>query len=146
MDFYLLILFHILGATIWVGGHLVLAFGYLPEALKARSVEELQRFETKFERIGIPALVIQILTGIFLALRLCPDWGSWFDFSGPFRGIGVKLGLLFLTAILAVDARLRVIPKLNPENLNSLAWHIIPVTIIGVLFVVVGVLFRIGGL
>lgn len=125
---------------------MVLAFGYLPEALKTKSVEELQRFETKFEKIGIPALVIQILTGIFLALRMSPDWGSWFDFSGPFRGIGVKLVLLFLTALLAVDARLRVIPKLNPGNLNSLAWHIIPVTIIGVLFVVVGALFRIGGL
>jgi putative copper export protein len=145
-SFYILILLHILGATVWVGGHLVLAFGYLPEALKSRSVAELQKFENKFERIGIPALIIQIITGVMLAYNMNPDWTQWFNLNGALRGIGLKLILLFMTALLAVDARLRIIPKLNSQNLNSLAWHIIPVTVVGVLFVMVGVFFRIGGI
>lgn len=144
--FYILILFHILGASIWVGGHLILAFGYLPEALKNRSVVELQKFEDKFERIGIPALIIQIITGLILANHMNSDWSQWFMPNGALRGIGIKLLLLLVTALLAVDARLRIIPKLNSENLNSLAWHIIPITIVGVLFVMVGVFFRIGGI
>jgi putative copper export protein len=144
--YYFLILLHILGASIWVGGHLILAFGYLPEALKSRSVAPLQNYENKFERIGIPALVIQVITGLILAHNMNPDWSQWFNFNGPLRGIGIKLILLLVTALLAVDARFRIIPKLNPKNLNSLAWHIIPVTIVGVLFVVVGVFFRIGGI
>ncbi len=140
-----IILLHVLGASVWVGGHLVLAFGYLPAALKNRSIDELQKYEERFERIGIPALVIQIITGLILANRMSPDWTQWFDFSGGLRGIGFKLILLLVTALLAVDARLRIIPKLNSQNLNSLAWHIIPVTIVGVLFVVIGVFFRVGG-
>jgi putative copper export protein len=145
-SYFYLIFLHVIGASVWVGGHLVLAFTYLPEALKSRSVVELQKFETKFEKIGIPALVVQIITGLMLALRINPDWGQWFDFDGPVRGIGIKLILLLSTALLAVDARLRIIPKLKPENLGSLAWHIVPVTIIGVLFTFVGVFFKIGGI
>lgn len=144
--FYLLLLSHVLGASVWVGGHLVLVFGYLPEALKSKSVIELQNFEDKFEKIGIPALIIQIFTGLTLANNMSSDWAQWFDFAGPFRGLGIKVILLLTTALLAVDARLRIIPKLNPENLNSLAWHIIPVTVVGVLFVIVGVYFRLGGI
>jgi putative copper export protein len=145
-SFYLLLLLHILGASVWVGGHLVLVFGYLPEALKSRSIVELQKFENKFERIGIPSLLIQIVSGLLLAYRMSPDWVQWFDPNGGLRGVGLKLFLLLATALLAVDARLRIIPRLTPQNLNSLAWHIIPVTLIGVLFVVVGVFFRVGGI
>ncbi len=144
--FYVLLFLHLIGASVWVGGHLVLAFGFLPEALRTQSTERLQDFEAKFERIGIPSLAIQIITGLLLAWRLQPDWILWFDVGSPFRGIGVKLILLGLTALLAIDARLRIIPHLKPENLNSLAWHIIPVTFIGVLFVFVGAFFRLGGL
>lgn len=144
-EYYFLILFHVLGATIWVGGHLVLAIGYLPEALKKKSVTDLQIFESKFERIGIPALLVQIVTGLRLALIREPDWHQWFDHSNPNHGIGLKLILLLATALLAVDARLRVIPKLNSENIKSLAWHIIPVTVIAVIFVVIGTSFKVGG-
>lgn len=125
---------------------MVLAFGFLPEALRTKSVTKLQDFEDKFERIGIPALLIQVITGFMLAFRLNANWQEWFDFSSPSRGIGIKLILLLLTIILAIDARFRVIPKLSSTNIVSLAWHIIPVTIIGVLYVLVGAFFRIGGI
>lgn len=142
----LFLLLHVLAATVWTGGHLVLALTVLPRILKERSPAELLRFEAAYERIGIPALLIQVATGIWLAHRLVPDVGQWLAFDNPVaRLIGFKLLLLVVTVALAADARLRIIPKLSQDNLPSLAWHIVPVTVVSVLFVVVGVSFRTGG-
>lgn len=141
----ILLLLHVLAATVWTGGHLVLALTVLPRVLKEQSPAELLRFESAYERIGIPALLVQVATGLWLAHRLVPDVGRWFAFDDPLaRLVGVKLVLLAVTMIFAVDARLRIIPRLSENNLASLAWHIVPVTMIAVLFVVVGVAFRTG--
>lgn len=141
----ILILLHILGATVWTGGHLILAFTILPRVLRERSPAELLRFESAYERIGLPALVIQIVTGLMLAYRLVPDPGRWFDLEDSVgRLVGAKLILLAITFCFALDARLRVIPNLSEAKLVSMAWHIIPVTFIGVLFVVIGASFRTG--
>jgi putative copper export protein len=143
----ILLLLHVLAATIWTGGHLVLALVVLPRVLKEKSPSELLRFESAYERIGIPALLIQVATGFWLAYQMVPDASRWIAFDDPVsRPIGVKLLLLAGTVALAADARLRIIPKLSGNNLISLAWHIVPVTVISVLFVVVGVSFRTGWL
>jgi putative copper export protein len=143
----MLLLLHILAATIWTGGHLVLALTVLPRVLKQKSPSELLRFESAYERIGIPALLIQVATGVWLAYRMIPDMSQWFDFGNPVsRLIGMKLLLLAITVAFAVDARLRIIPQLSEDNLPSLAWHIVPVTATSVLFVFVGVSFRTGWL
>ena len=143
----ILLLLHILAATVWTGGHLVLAVTILPRALREKDLEFLSRFESGFERIGIPALLVQVTTGLWLAHNMIPDVGQWLQFGNPFsRLISIKLILLALTALLAVDARLRIIPRLSEDNIVSLAFHIIPVTAVSVLFVFVGVSFRTGWL
>lgn len=140
-----LLLLHVLAATIWTGGHLVLALAVLPRVLRERDPAALLRFESAYERIGIPALLVQIATGLWLARRFVPDLGQWLAFEEPVaRLVGVKLILLAVTLAFAVDARLRILPRLSRENLTSLAWHIVPVTFVSVLFVLVGVSFRIG--
>lgn len=141
----LLLLLHILGATIWTGGHIVLSVVILPRVLRNRSPRALHEFESVYEKIGMPALIIQVVTGLMLAHRLLPDFHQWFDFSNPLaRIIMLKLALLFLTAAFAVDARFRVIPHLDVDSLPSMAWHIVPVTLFSILFVVAGVSFRAG--
>jgi putative copper export protein len=141
----LLLLLHILAATIWTGGHLVLTFVVLPRVLRNKSPSELLQFESRYERIGIPALLIQVATGLWLAHQLVPDIGQWFALDNAVsRLIAVKLALLAMTMAFAADARLRIIPNLSAANLTSLAWHVVPVTAISVLFVVVGVSFRTG--
>ena len=81
-----------------------------------------------------------------MAYLVLPDLDSWFVFEGyQSQLIVAKLGLLAATIVFAIDARLRIIPKLTESSLKALAYHIVPVTIISVLFVVVGVLFRTGG-
>ena len=142
-----ILLLHVLAATIWTGGHLVLATTILPRVLKEKSPSDLLRFESGYERVGIPALIIQVITGLWLAHNLMPEIGLWFSFGNLIsRLIVVKLILLLLTVLFAIDARLRIIPNLTDRNLMSLAYHIIPVTIISVLFVIVGVSFRTGRL
>jgi putative copper export protein len=143
----LLLLLHVLAATIWTGGHIVLSIVVLPGVLRERSPEQLLRFESVYEIIGMPALIIQIITGLMLAHRMLPDFSQWLDFSNPIAQVlAVKFILLALTAGFAVDARLRVIPHLSEDNLVDMAWHIVPVTIFSVLFVVAGVSFRTGWL
>lgn len=142
-----LLLLHILSATIWTGGHIVLSVVILPKVLRERSPEQLLSFESVFEKIGMPALIVQVVTGLMLAHRLVPDVSQWFDMTNPVsHGIAAKLTLLALTFMFAIDARFRVIPVLSKNNLVDMAWHIIPVTLFSILFVVVGVSFRTGWL
>ncbi|MDE1464626.1 CopD family protein [Spartinivicinus poritis] len=142
-----MLLLHILAATIWTGGHIVLAVVVLPKVLKNRSPEQLLDFESVYEKIGMPALIIQVATGIWLAFNLVPKFSLWFDLSNPVsKVILAKLTLLGLTVGFALDARFRVIPSLNSDSLVDMAWHIIPVTIFSILFVVVGVSFKTGWL
>jgi putative copper export protein len=145
---YIFFLFlHIISATVWTGGHLVLTLTVLPKIWKSRDIDELTKFESGFEKIGIPALIIQVITGLWLAYNLLPDIKSWFQHDNPMAHlILLKLFLLLSTLALAAHARFRLIPKLNENNLKSLSYHIITITVIAVLFVIVGVSFRTGGL
>lgn len=141
----LALLLHILAATIWTGGHIVLSVVVLPRVLRERSPARLLEFESVYEKIGMPALIIQVITGLYLAYRMLPDVSQWLDFSNPVaHSILLKLSLLALTLGFAMSARFRVIPHLSEKNLVTMAWHIIPVTIISILFVITGVSFRTG--
>lgn len=141
------IILHVLAACIWAGGHLILSFMYLPQALKERNFEIVRQFEDRFEKIGIPALIILIITGLYQSFRLVPYFFDWFKhtYFVPVN-ITIKLTLLVITLLLALHARFRIIPRLSNDNLGKLAFHIISVTVIAVLMVIVGVSFRFGGL
>lgn len=142
---YFLVL-HILAATVWTGGHLVLAVTILPKALRRNAPEMVFEFDSGFERIAIPALLLLVVTGLWLAYRMIPDVSVWFSFENYVSTLIVtKLTLLALTVALAIDARIRIVPNIASDNLKRLAFHIIPVTIISVILVIIGVGFRTGG-
>lgn len=142
----IVLLLHVLGATIWVGGHLVLAVTILPRALASRDPAALLLFESGFERLGMSALLVQVLTGTWMAHTMKPEVASWFSLADPVsRLILLKLGLLAATLLTALDARWRVIPRLTPATLPALARRVVLVTALSVGFVLVGVSFR-GGL
>ena len=144
---YALMLFlHVLGATVWTGGHLVLALTWLPRVLRERSPEQLLRFEQGYERIGMPALVLQIVTGLWMAYQMVPSVAQWLSPDTPVaRAIALKLVLLLCTALIAAHARLRVIPRLSVDTLPLMAWHVGAVTLLSVGFVAVGGSLRFGG-
>jgi len=143
----LLIIIHVLGATIWTGGHLILALRFLPEALKTKDITIVEQFEERFESLGLMALAGQIISGLWLAWLFLPDWSEWLNYYNPIaRGIEIKLVLLTLTVMLALDARLRLIPRLEVNKLNDLALHIVGITTLSVLFVIIGVGLQLGGI
>jgi putative copper export protein len=136
---------HVLGACIWVGGHIALAVAVLPRALRDRRAAIILDFERGYERVGLPALLMQVVTGVWLAaLRLGP-FSEWLAANPLARVAQVKLLLLAGTVGLALHARLKLIPRLTDDTLRGLAAHIVGVTILAVGFTVAGVLFRVGG-
>ena len=145
MTYRLLVALHLLGASVWVGGHLVLSLSVLPRALRARDPAIIREFESGFERLGIPALLVQVVTGLWLAHHWVPHVAEWFSPSTPAaRLVLLKLALLAATVALAVHARLRVLPRLDAATLRILACHIVAVTLLGVALLVVGVAIRTG--
>ncbi|MFZ9850585.1 MAG: CopD family protein [Vulcanococcus sp.] len=140
-----LVIVHALAATVWTGGHLVLDLGVLPQALRQRRAAPIRSFEETFEPLGLTALAIQVVTGLWMAWIYLPGGAGLFDPSNPIGMlVGTKLLLLAATAALALHARLRLIPTLTDDSLSGLAWHIRAITALAIAFVVVGALIRLG--
>ncbi len=144
---HILLIIHILSATIWVGGHILLLTRYLPKAFKDKNVRIIIDYESQFEFIGIPALLIQVVTGIWMSFIYQVKIDNWFSFSTNIEKIiSIKLILLLVTIILAVHARIFIIPKLGNHNLPLLTVHIILVTFIAISMLVLGTFVRMGTL
>ncbi len=145
--FPLLVIVHALAATVWTGGHLVLDLGVLPRALREHSAAAIRAFEETFEPLGLTALAIQVVTGVWMAGIYLPGFQGLFSPANPIGMlVGTKLLLLAGTAALAIHARLRLIPNLADDDLGDLAWHIRAITALAIAFVVAGALIRLGGL
>jgi putative copper export protein len=137
-----LILLHVLGATVWAGGHLILSIGFLPKALKEKNIRIILDFERQYERVGIPALLLQVITGFWMATIYVP-FDDWFSLATPHHVyLWIKIVLLLSTIGFAIHARLFIVPNLTVEKLPSLAFHIIVATVLAVSFVVTGLSFR----
>jgi len=132
MTHHLILIFHLLAASVWVGGHLVLSIRYLPEAFKKKDVSVLVNFKNKFEPVGLPSLAILLVTGILMAYHYDVTFTKWFSFAnGIEKVISTKLSLLFISVIMAINAQLFVFPKIKSERLFPVAFLIVTITIIG---------------
>ena len=152
-SYSVVVVLHLLGASIWVGGHLVLALGILPAALRASDanvgtsvgVDMIRNFENVFEKMGVPALLLQVATGLWLAHFWVPDWhNSLSPNTAQAHWVAVKLCLLLVTLLLAMHARLKLIPNLTAATFPALAWHIRLITVVAVLFLLAGASLRTG--
>ena len=95
----------------------------------------------------LPLLGLQVVTGLLLAYRWLPESSAWFRLdSNASIYIFIKLVLLMTTLGLALNAKFRVIPRINRDNMHVLASHIVLVTLISIGFLVAGVAIRTGGL
>lgn len=142
---FTLVFLHVLGACVWAGGHLYLALGVLPKAFAQRDANVLRDAETLIERIAMPALLIQVLTGVELARRYAGGFVQMFDADDPVDHFVIaKVGLLLVTIALAGDAHMRRGRFEGMAWLRFMAWHVIVVTIIAVALVALGVGFRTG--
>ena len=146
---HLYLIIHLLSATIWAGGHLILAVGVLPKALKFRDFKYIYEFEKPYSAIGMPSLLFLVITGVLMAYDFGIRTGVWFSFTTPTETVvSLKLICLLLTVCLAISANVRLIPKLKKgdmSKLNEMSVHIICVTLLGVTMVILGSFIRYGG-
>lgn len=136
---------HVLGATLWVGGHLALVVAVLPRALRERDPQRLLDFERGYEPWGMGALGVQVLTGLWLAYHYLGAPGQWFAANPLARVVQLKLALLLATLGIAFHARFRVLPRLRAETLPLMAWHVRAVSLVAVLLALAGASIRYGG-
>lgn len=147
MKHQIYLILHLVAASIWVGGHLFLSIIFLPQAMKMKDATIIKDFKDKFEPLGLPSLLILLITGILMAYDYDVTFTKWFSFSNAIEKIvSIKLILLFSTLVLAVNAQLFVFPKLTSEKLIPAAVQILSVTLIGIAMLIFGSLVRIGGI
>jgi putative copper export protein len=147
MKHQIILIIHLLAASIWVGGHLFLVLRILPAAILQKDISILSDFRAKFGKIGMPSLFILVITGIQMAYDYNVTISKWFSFSSPIEKIvSIKLLLLFTSLVLAVHAQKYIFPKLTFERMLPAIIEIIVVTIIGVTMLILGSLVRIGGI
>ena len=58
---HILLIIHLIAATIWIGGHLTLSIVFLPVALRKKEPLIILNFEKKFEPLGISSLIALII-------------------------------------------------------------------------------------
>ena len=125
----------------------MLATTILPRALRHRDPSIVLEFEKGFERIGLPSLLLQVVTGLLLAYRWLPEISAWIRLdSNVSIYVVTKLALLTATVGLALNAKFRVIPNIDRDNMHVLATHIVLVTVMAIGFLLAGVAIRTGGL
>jgi putative copper export protein len=66
--------FHVLAATIWVGGQLTLA-GLVP-GLRRLSPDAPRAVARRFNQIAWPAFAVLVVTGVWNILAISPAWSS----------------------------------------------------------------------
>ena len=149
MSHHFLLIVHLICATVWVGGHLLLWITILPKALKYKEPKLILNYEQQYEALGMSSLVLLVITGVWMAYQFNIPVTEWFSFSSPLeRMVSLKLTLLISTVLFAISAQTRVIPKLkyNQDKLPEMALHITGVTLLGVAMLVLGSFARYGGI
>ncbi len=148
MNHHVLLIVHLICATVWVGGHLYLCCCILPGVLKTKKAQKLLAFEKSFEPLGLSSLALLVITGLWMMRQFGIQWSDCFSFSTPIEQVtSTKLILLLTTVMFAISAQTRVIPKLkrSPKKLPEMAVHAICVTLLGMALLIAGSFVRYGG-
>ncbi|MDO5651089.1 MAG: CopD family protein [Moraxella sp.] len=147
----LALILHLFGACIWVGGHLYLLIRLMPKFVKHQDIAGFLAFEKSYEPLGMAALAVQVITGLYMAYRIVPNVGMWFN---PQLGvlshlIMAKILWLGLTILTAIHARFWVVTRLqngtyNERTLGVMGLHVLLICLFAMAFVITGAFFRWG--
>lgn len=121
-----LLFLHVMSACIWFGGYVVLFFIVLPKAKREGKPEVFIEFEQSFQRIGLPALLAQCITGPILAMHFYSNPIDWFKFQTPHQDhIASKIIFLVIILLLVMRTRMNTVPRLragDPKAMKSAKW------------------------
>lgn len=149
MNHQLLLIIHLICAAIWVGGHLYVATIIIPKVLKTREASKMLNFEKSFEPLGMPALLILVITGIWMMYQYGVSFSKLFAFKNPIEtAISLKVIFLLATVALAISAQTWVLPSVrkSPKRIPIMAVHVILVALLGVALLTVGSFVSRGGI
>ena len=138
---------HLIGARIWVGGHLYLLIRLMPRFVRDQDVAGFLKFEKSYEPLGMTALAVQVLTGLYMMNAIVPV-ATWLTPMSYLTAlIHAKLTWLVLTIITALHARFRVVAKLEQgkftdSTLKVMAIHVGLICLWSLCFVATGMAFR----
>lgn len=146
MTHYVLLVLHILATAVWLGGHALLVLAYLPEALRSGDPRLLVDAWQRLRRVGVPALIAAIITGLWLAWDWLPTTPLWFNTELPIsRLILGKLSLLTGALLVQAYMSLRVLPTLTIHRLPRLGLCLVLQVLLALTAVALGSGFRYGG-
>lgn len=147
MLYKLLIVLHLLGSSVWIGGHIVLVLVVLPKAMRKRDPIRVRDFERGFAKVGLSALALQVFTGLWLTTYWGIDWRAVLVTPTPAAHLALsKVVLLAVVVVVGVHAERRVLPRLSAETLGVFAAHAWTVTLLSLLMLIAGAGIRTGGL
>jgi hypothetical protein len=110
-------------------------------------VEILLDFERKYEKIGIPALLLMVITGVWMSYQFGIGFFKLVSFFESYRNCDfLEIDFTSDNCIVCNQCKFFVIPKLTAKTLPLMAFHILSVTTIGVLMLLLGSFVRYGGL
>jgi uncharacterized membrane protein len=133
-----LVTLHVIGAAALAGGHLIFALGILPRAMKAKDSDMILSYQKAFTPVGHAALLIQIVTGLWLAM-------PYFANRTPATMlIEIKILLLILVLAITIHAKVRVAKRL-PDSMGAFAGHVIANAVLATVLLVLGSAIRFGG-
>ncbi len=142
----ILVLVHVLAATMWVGAHLILVTGPLIKTIKFNDVKPTLEFYRAFSWPATIALIVAALAGILIAyLRYPPS--SWFDFGEPSGRIGEKIVLFAALLIVSAYAHIKVVPVMRAGGERAVRLTVIYAiiaTLLSLGFPVLGIMIRFG--
>ena len=138
-----LVLLHLLGAIIWIGGYIHAAVNLVPKASKSKDPSLLANFEANFHKLGYAALLLQLVTGIMLAFHYNPEFSNWFNMKMSINHVIItKLLLLVILVILAVYGKVKIFKNLTEDKIGAASRNIIFITIISLLMMFFGLTVR----
>jgi len=137
----ILVFLHIIAATIWAGGYIILTITILPKSIRQKSTDLIHNFNKSFHTLSMIALGFQVITGFRLATLLLP-MSKWAEFGNPVAlGINTKFFLLILTIIAIIIEKVYL---KKSKGIRLIAVLIVFITIISLIFIYTGISIRIG--
>lgn len=147
MIYKIMVMLHVLGACVWIGGLAALMYTTLPAALRRTDPERVIEVARGFGRLGLGALVVQLLTGFWLAHRWIADWSRVISEPTPQTHLILsKITLLGMTVALAGFTYHHALPRIAEGRLRHFAVLSVLTAVLAILMLAIGVGIRTGGI
>ncbi|MFA6958070.1 MAG: hypothetical protein WC538_19555 [Thermoanaerobaculia bacterium] len=147
MLYKLLVILHILGAATLVGTNLVLMLSVIPKAKKAGDIGIIKGFLAGVGQMGVHALAVQLITGLWLATPMFKGISAAFQMKDVFMThVVAKIVIMIAITVLVIVMRRKIAPKLSMETLGGFTATVGIITVLGIFMVALGVGLRTGGL